>query len=156
MKEWLARVGREGLGWLLVAIGIPMMPLPGPGIVVLVAGLTILSQRYVWARRLAHPLMRRATHAARLAVSSPVHIAFGMLGGVWIFALGIVWIVGPRIPEFDLLVLHVGPQLPGQGWVVGLGLIASAFGAWSVLAWSLRRFGRRGPGLATSSGPGAA
>ena len=54
--------------------------------------------------------------------------------------LGIVWIVGPLIPEFDLLLLHLGPRLPGQGWAVGLSLMVSAMAAWAVLAWSVHRF----------------
>jgi len=40
------------VGFTLVALGIAMLVLPGPGIVTIMLGLAILSAEYVWARRL--------------------------------------------------------------------------------------------------------
>ena len=39
-------------GWLLVAAGVVLLVLPGPGIVVILAGLGLLSRELEWARRL--------------------------------------------------------------------------------------------------------
>jgi hypothetical protein len=144
------------LGWFLIVIGIPMMPLPGPGLVVLVAGVAILAKHYSWARGILEPLRRRAMVAASASVESRKRIVLGLAGGLWIFVLGIVWIVGPLIPEFDLLVLHLGPRLPGEGWAVGLGLIVSALAAWTALGWAIRRFRSGSAGVPVSEDSAAA
>ncbi len=38
-------------GWALVAIGVIMIPLPGPGILPLLAGLALLAPQVPWAKR---------------------------------------------------------------------------------------------------------
>lgn len=40
------------LGGLLVAVGVVLLPLPGPGWVVILAGLAVLALEFHWARRL--------------------------------------------------------------------------------------------------------
>lgn len=40
------------IGFLIVIIGIIMMPLPGPGILIVLVGLTLLSLEFEWARQL--------------------------------------------------------------------------------------------------------
>lgn len=125
---------------MLVIIGIPMMPLPGPGTIVLVAGVALLARHYTWARRILDPLQRRAVEAARYGVATWPRIGLSVLGGVWLFALGVVWWVAPTIPEFELLNVGFGPRLPAAGWVTGLGLITSACAAWVLLAYSVRRW----------------
>lgn len=56
------------VGILLVVIGLLMVPLPGPGWLVVFAGLALLATEFVWARRLtrhgqvvAHDLHKRVT-----------------------------------------------------------------------------------------------
>jgi len=46
------RLIKIAVGFTLVALGIAMLVLPGPGIVTIMLGLAILSAEYVWARRL--------------------------------------------------------------------------------------------------------
>lgn len=48
----LARLARTLGGVLLLVVGAAMLVLPGPGILVIVAGLTLLAVDYVWAKRL--------------------------------------------------------------------------------------------------------
>jgi uncharacterized protein (TIGR02611 family) len=71
MRASLGRIGRTVLGGLLVVIGIVLIPLPGPGLLVVVAGLIFLARDYEWADRLlvrtrerarqvGHTLRRRA------------------------------------------------------------------------------------------------
>ncbi|EFQ82556.1 putative TIGR02611 family protein [Aeromicrobium marinum DSM 15272] len=140
LRAWFARTGSELLGWTLVLIGIPMMPLPGPGTIVLVAGVALLARHYTWARRILEPLQRRAVEAARYGVATWPRIIASFAGGVWLVALGVVWWTSPSIPEFTVVGFDLGPELPAAGWITGLGLIASAVAAWALLGYSVRRW----------------
>lgn len=154
-KALLRRASHEGLGWLLVIGGIAMLPLPGPGIVVVAAGVAILAKHYSWAHRILAPVSAKAAIAARAAVDTRKRIALGFLAGLWFLGLGLVWIWGPRIPEVDLVIYRLGPQLPGNPWAVGLGLIVSATVYWVVLIWSIKHY-RSGIGIVVKDGTGAA
>ncbi len=46
-------------GWALVAIGLIMIPLPGPGILPLLAGLALLSPQVPWAKQLLERIKSR-------------------------------------------------------------------------------------------------
>jgi uncharacterized protein (TIGR02611 family) len=46
------RVGVTVAGVAVIAVGIVLLPLPGPGWLIIFAGLGILSTEYVWAKRL--------------------------------------------------------------------------------------------------------
>jgi drug/metabolite transporter (DMT)-like permease len=59
VKRWLKII----VGFTLLGIGAAMLVLPGPGIVAIALGLTILSVEYVWARRLLDRVKRQATAA---------------------------------------------------------------------------------------------
>lgn len=45
------RLARMALGFLLVLIGIVLLPLPGPGWLVIAAGFVVLSRDFAWAER---------------------------------------------------------------------------------------------------------
>ena len=45
----------ESIGWLLIVAGIAALILPGPGLLMLFAGLVLLSQQYEWAERRVEP-----------------------------------------------------------------------------------------------------
>lgn len=55
----LVRAGRIALGTLVVIVGIIMMPLPGPGGLVVAAGLVILARDVAWADRLLRYFRRK-------------------------------------------------------------------------------------------------
>ena len=57
------RIGKIVGGFLLLAAGIAMIALPGPGWLTIAAGLAILAGEFIWARRL---LDRVKDHAGRL------------------------------------------------------------------------------------------
>jgi Putative transmembrane protein (PGPGW) len=59
----LALIGRTIAGALLLLVGAAMLVLPGPGLLVIAAGLSVLAVDYGWARRL------RGRAAERLAAS---------------------------------------------------------------------------------------
>jgi uncharacterized protein (TIGR02611 family) len=45
------RIAVSVAGFVLILAGLAMLVLPGPGILVIVAGLAILATEYVWAQR---------------------------------------------------------------------------------------------------------
>jgi hypothetical protein len=140
LKGWFQRTGSEVLGWILVALGAVLWPLPGPGTIVVVAGISLLARRYVWAQRLLGPLERKAIEAARFGVATWPRIVVSFLGGVWLVALGVVWWISPEIPEFTVLSVGFGPRLPAHGWGTAIGLWSSAIVAWALLAYSVARW----------------
>jgi uncharacterized protein (TIGR02611 family) len=144
IKSTFERLGVEILGWALIPIGIILMPLPGPGMLIVVAGVGLLSRRHVWARRMLDPLRRRAVEAAKYGVATWPRIVVSFLGGVWLVALGVVWWISPNIPEFSILGYGFGPELPAHGWGTAIGLWSSAIAAWFLLAYSVVRY--REPG----------
>lgn len=56
------------LGGLLVAAGLAMMVLPGPGWAALILGLVVLASEYAWAHRVLRPVRRAADKAAQVAM----------------------------------------------------------------------------------------
>lgn len=138
--RWLGRTGAEALGWVLIPVGIVMMPAPGPGTLVLVAGMALLARRYAWARRLLDPLQRRAVDAARYGVATWPRIALSALGAAWLVVVGAVWFVDPEIGERTVLGLDLGPRLPAGGWVTATGLWVSALAAVVLLVYSVIRW----------------
>jgi uncharacterized protein (TIGR02611 family) len=55
----LYRVGVALIGGLVLAVGIVLIPYPGPGWLIVFAGLAILATEFRWARRLLAFLRRR-------------------------------------------------------------------------------------------------
>jgi uncharacterized protein (TIGR02611 family) len=58
------KTGVTILGFLLIVVGIALLVLPGPGLVVIIIGLIVLSWEYEWAK---HHL-RRARNAHKKAM----------------------------------------------------------------------------------------
>jgi uncharacterized protein (TIGR02611 family) len=50
-------------GFLVILAGAAMLVLPGPGILVIIAGLAILATEYVWAQRLLRIAKEKANQA---------------------------------------------------------------------------------------------
>ena len=142
IKSTFERLGVEILGWALIPIGIILMPLPGPGMLIVVAGVGLLSRRHVWAQRMLDPLRRRAVEAAKYGVATWPRIVVSFLGGVWLVALGIVWWISPNIPQFELFDVSIGPDLPGAGAVAALIFWLAAAAVWLRVALRGARVGR--------------
>ncbi|MGF1618853.1 MAG: PGPGW domain-containing protein [Acidimicrobiia bacterium] len=51
-KTPVKRATRIAAGSSLVLIGIPMLVLPGPGLLTIFAGITVVSTEFLWAERL--------------------------------------------------------------------------------------------------------
>jgi uncharacterized protein (TIGR02611 family) len=80
------------VGIAIVLLGIMMIPLPGPGWLVVFAGLAILSIEYVWAKHLLGFVRERVkawTHWVRL---QPLMVRIA-IGGVGLLVLaGMAWL----------------------------------------------------------------
>src|SRR5215207_7954472 len=85
------------LGIALLAAGLAMMVLPGPGILVIVAGLAVLATEYVWARSLLDKAKTRAEKTQEAAVASKWRTAGTVLFALGMLALGIVMVVTPDV-----------------------------------------------------------
>jgi uncharacterized protein (TIGR02611 family) len=112
------------VGVCLVLGGIALMPLPGPGILVVVAGLAVLATEYVWARRLLRRAKAEAERAQEEAVASPARIATTVLSALAMCGVGITMLVveDVRWPIWDSLIDSLWSPTTG-GVVVVTSLI---------------------------------
>jgi uncharacterized protein (TIGR02611 family) len=51
VKSTVKRFLVGAAGFLVVAVGIVLMPLPGPGVLIVLAGVLILATQFEWAER---------------------------------------------------------------------------------------------------------
>jgi uncharacterized protein (TIGR02611 family) len=58
------RVAITIIGFVLVLGGIVLLPLPGPGMLIIIAGLAVLGTEYMWARRMLELAKQKAKEAA--------------------------------------------------------------------------------------------
>jgi uncharacterized protein (TIGR02611 family) len=65
--RFIARSGKRiavtAAGFVLLLTGIVMMVTPGPGILLIIAGLAVLATEYVWAERLLNLAKHKAVQA---------------------------------------------------------------------------------------------
>ena len=140
IPAWLRRTGIEVAGWTLVVLGLAALVLPGPGLLMIVAGLAVLSLRYAWAHRWLHPVRVRAFRAAAQGVQTWPRIAGTVCGALAVIAAGVVWGIWRQVPKW--WPLRESWWLPG-GWVTGTTLIVSGCIGLALIAYSYARF--RGP-----------
>ena len=110
------------VGFLLLGLGAAMMVLPGPGILVIVAGLAVLATEYVWARRLLVRAKSEAEKVSEAAVASPARTAGTVLFAVALGGLGIAMLVAR---ELDLP--FWGPVTGGILLVTALILLVTTY-----------------------------
>jgi protein-S-isoprenylcysteine O-methyltransferase Ste14 len=133
------------LGAVLLLAGLAMMVLPGPGIVVIVAGLAVLATEYVWARSLLDRARTQAAKAQEAAVANRWRTGATVLFGLGMIGLGVAMLV------LDL-------DVPFWGGVTGAVLIVTALILLTTTYLTLRashgedtthtrdQFSRSGPG----------
>ncbi len=141
-KIWILVVG-----WLLVVLGIIAMPLPGPGLLILLAGLVVLSQEYDWAERRVEPVKKKAFDVAKASVSSYPKILLSALFACSIIAFGVFLGINPEIPHLATIPalgpvgpIEVGPEVPLGGWTTGSSVIFSGLVALALLVYSFQRW----------------
>jgi hypothetical protein len=114
-----------GVGVVLLAVGTLLLVLPGPGLLLVLAGLITLASEFPALERYVDPVRSRALRAAEVSVSSPWRIAGSVSAGLLLIAAGIVW--------------GIVPSLPLAGWSTGTSLILSGLVLLGLLVWSYRR-----------------
>lgn len=127
----MKRVTVSVIGGALLLVGIAMLVLPGPGLLMVLAGLLVLASEFPALERHVDPVRDRAMKAAEDSVSSPLRIAGSVLAGLGLIGAGVVW--------------GTVPGLPLGGWSAGSSLILSGVVLFVLLGWSYRRVhGRKG------------
>jgi uncharacterized protein (TIGR02611 family) len=135
------RVLLETLGWILVVAGVAALILPGPGLLMIFAGLVILSQEYEWAERRLEPVKVRALRGAAEGVETWPRVAMSSVLALGLVACGVLWIWGPVVPSW--WPVADSWWLPG-GVATGVTQVASGLIAGALIVYSYRRFQVRG------------
>ncbi|MCH5673433.1 TIGR02611 family protein [Streptomyces gilvus] len=95
------QVGVFVVGLAIVGAGIVMLPLPGPGWVVIFAGMAVWATEFVWAQLVLRWTKRKVTEAAQKALDPKVRrrnialtviglVIVGVLVGVYLWKFGMV------------------------------------------------------------------
>jgi uncharacterized protein (TIGR02611 family) len=95
------QVGVFVIGLAVVALGIVMLPLPGPGWVVIFGGMAIWATEFVWAQLVLRWTKRKVTEAAQRALDPKVRrrnitltviglVIVAVLVGVYLSKFGVV------------------------------------------------------------------
>lgn len=141
MKEFLKhhskRVLIESLGWLLVVVGIAALVLPGPGLLMLFAGMALLATQYEWAERRLDPIRKAALKTAADGVKTWPRIIASTLFSLGLIGLGIFWGIKPAMPDWWPLSEKL--WLFG-GWGTGTTLIISGCIALGMIVYSFITF----------------
>lgn len=118
-------------GAVVLLVGVALLVLPGPGLLLVLAGLLILASEFPALEKHVDPVRDRAMKAAEDSVSSPLRIAGSVLAGLGLIAAGIIW------------GLRVFSWLPWPGWSTGSSLILSGIVLFVLLGWSYRKVSAR-------------
>jgi hypothetical protein len=135
------RILLEVVGWTLVVAGIAALVLPGPGLLMLFAGLVVLSQQYEWAERRVAPVERVAKRAAAEGVETWWRVLLSALGGLVILGFGVLWIADPAAPGW--WPFRESWWLVGGPWT-GVTLVLSGLIAEGLLAYSYWQYRIKG------------
>jgi len=112
-------------GGLLLVIGAVLLVLPGPGLLLVLAGLIILANQFPAVDKYVDPVEKRAMQAMEESVASPLRIAASVLAGLALIGAGIVW--------------GLNKQLWLGGWPTGSSLILSGVVLLVLIGYSYRR-----------------
>jgi hypothetical protein len=78
------------VGGLLTLAGVILLVLPGPGFVVIAAGLAVLAREFTWAKRPLDMAMRRARDGMNQVARSPWFAALDAATGAGLIAIAVV------------------------------------------------------------------
>jgi uncharacterized protein (TIGR02611 family) len=104
----ILRIGIGVLGALVVALGIVLIPFPGPGWAIVILGLAIWAIEFVWAKNLLEFTKRHVQSWTRWVgrQSIPVRALLGVVGTI--FVAFIVWASVRVSFDVDLAVMVWG------------------------------------------------
>ncbi|MEV1082973.1 TIGR02611 family protein [Streptomyces sp. NPDC050211] len=95
------QVGIFAVGLAVVVVGIILLPLPGPGWVIIFGGMAIWATEFVWAQLVLRWTKRKVTEAAQRALDPKVRrrniilttiglVIIGVLLGIYLWKFGVV------------------------------------------------------------------
>jgi hypothetical protein len=137
VKSAIKRFLVGAAGYLVVALGIVLMPLPGPGVIIVLLGVLILATQFEWAERRVDQVKDAALRGAADSVKSWQRTVVSVVGVVWLIGFGLLWGLHPDAPSWwpiDDKWWLIG------GWGPGATLILSGIVAGGVLVYSYRHF----------------
>jgi hypothetical protein len=124
------------VGSLLLIAGVAALVLPGPGLLLLLAGLVVLATEFDWAAQRVDTVRDKAFEVSAAGVATRPRIVGSTLSACLLVAAGVFWWLDPQIPEIWI----VGPDLPFGGWATGSVIVLSGLVALGLIGYSLRRF----------------
>ncbi len=68
MAHQSVRLSVAALGFIVLAVGLVLLITPGPGLLVIIAGLAILAHEFAWAAKALEKAKTRATQARAAAM----------------------------------------------------------------------------------------
>src|SRR3954449_10262420 len=86
------------LGGLLTLAGIALIVLPGPGFVLVAAGLAVLATRFSWAKKPLDYAKDKAQAGVDEVAKSPWRAAWAVLAALALVALGVLALIGMDLP----------------------------------------------------------
>jgi uncharacterized protein (TIGR02611 family) len=86
------------LGGLLVVAGVALVVLPGPGFVLVAAGLAVLATRFSWAKKPLDYAKDKAQEGVEQVARSPWRAAGAVLAALALVALGVLTLAGVDLP----------------------------------------------------------
>jgi uncharacterized protein (TIGR02611 family) len=100
-RNRFVRLGFALVGFVVLLAGIVMLVTPGPGIAVIILGLTILALEFAWAERSLERLVDRAERAVdQVTQGSPARRAAVLAVGILALVASVAMIVLWDIPFF--------------------------------------------------------
>src|SRR3954463_10330234 len=112
------------VGVTILAIGVALIVLPGPGSPASAAAFAVLATEYEWARGALDKTRARALQAAEQATRHWWSSALTIATGIGMLALGVA--------------LIVVEELPLSGWVTGISIIIGALALLATAVYAIR------------------
>jgi hypothetical protein len=134
-----------------VVVGVVLMPLPGPGTLIVVAGLRVLVPYHRWAAVSYDRVRDRAVAAARAGVASRPRVVASIAGVVWVAVVAGVYAADVSIPRTDVIGFAVGPSLPFHSTATVVGLVVSSLASAAATLYSIVQLRPRHESTTTSS-----
>ncbi len=116
------RLGVTLLGFGVIAAGVVMLVIPGPGWGAIILGIVLLASEYAWARRVLEPVRRGVSHALRLGRHPAVRVTLwvlAVLASVALIGFGIWYVTRYGFSWTGISVIHDHIWSTVRGWFGG-------------------------------------
>jgi uncharacterized protein (TIGR02611 family) len=108
--RWTLKLGIGIIGGALVVLGLIMVPAPGPGWLVVIAGLSVLAVEYAWAKHLLEMVRRHVRVWTHWIGRQSIGLRAGVAAGGMVLIGAVLWASLKFTMHFDA-VRWVGDQI---------------------------------------------